>query len=147
MLNMKSILIVAAAFGFVLTPGFAAGATCPDVCGCESARQPSLVSVLGRQVFVQRRLSDNSLDRPRAYRMRGVNWAPASIGSSVADRQNQYAAWFETDLPLIASMNANTIRVFLGFGIGSTACAILDRIHALGLMVVVTVDLMVNDTG
>src|SRR5450755_2193553 len=40
--------------------------------------QPSIVTVSGHQLIVQKRLPDGSLDQPRPYIIHGVNWSPAA---------------------------------------------------------------------
>ena len=107
---------------------------------------PSLVTVSGRQVIVQKRRPDNSLGSAQPYRIKGVNWAPASQGSGPADRQAQYAIWQAIDIPLMHEMHANTVRVFLDFGTDQTALGVLDDLQRQGIMAIVTVDKMVNDT-
>jgi hypothetical protein len=40
--------------------------------------QPSIVTVGGHQLIVQKRLPDGSLDKPRPYVIHGVDWSPAT---------------------------------------------------------------------
>src|SRR5262249_15627504 len=110
---------------------------------------PSVVSISGRQLLVQRRNPDGSLAAAAPYVIRGVNWSPASRtppGPLPGDRRLEFGRWFTIDLPLIKAMNANTIRLFLGPGVVSddelivSGRAILDECYRNGLMVVVTVD-------
>jgi hypothetical protein len=108
---------------------------------------PSIVSVQGSKLLVQARRMDGSLDLARPYRMRGVNWAPASEGSTVDDRQAQYAVRAPSDIPLMSAMNVNTVRVFLDFGTDQAACDVLDALHHHGIMAIVTVDKMINNTS
>ena len=123
-----------------------ATAGAPSSLNCAFA-QPSIVSISGRRLMVQRRRLDGSVENPLPYTIKGVNWAPASRGSGVDDRQAQYAPWFSVDLPLMSEMNTNTIRVFLDFGVGQTACDVLDELHRRKIMAIVTVDKMINDTA
>lgn len=122
-------------------------------------REPSLVRVDGRQLIVQKRLPDGSLGPAEPFAMRGVNWSPSSRNTltspsdpnNVAVRRPEYAKWQQTDLPLIAAMNANTVRVAMDFGTspadGASGLAVLDACWERGIMVVMTVDSGINDTS
>ena len=138
---------VGAATGAAVTGGIPAIVAWPraDASAC-ALTGPSLVSVSGRQVMVQKRRPDDSLESAQPYRIKGVNWAPASQGSGVDDRQAQYALWHAIDIPLMKEMNVNTVRVFLDFGTDQTALTVLDELQRHGIMAIVTVDKMVNDT-
>jgi hypothetical protein len=132
-------LAQAASYAQRVSPAPTTGFTCPAGPG------PSLVEVAGRQLVVRRRQPDGSLGAPAPYRILGVNWAPACRGSGDADRQAQFGVWKDVDIPLIQELGANTVRVHLDFGASTAGCAVLDALHAHGLMAVVTVDRMVAD--
>jgi len=59
--------------------------------------------------------------------------------------------WAATDIPLLAGMNANTVRILIDPGVdatlGSAGLQILDDLYARGIMVVMTVDDAVNNTS
>lgn len=122
-------------------------------------REPSVVSIEGRQLIVRQRQADGSLSPAAPYTMRGVSWSPASKNTltSPSDPNNalvrrpEYAKWQQTDLPLIKAMNANTVRVAMDFGVGSidgpSGLSVLDACLAHGIMVVMTIDNGVNDTN
>ena len=103
---------------------------------------PSLVTTDHRRLMVQRRMPDGTLALPSPYMIRGVTWSPASVGTT-SDRWNRLAAftdWYRLDLQMVREMNANTVYVFLDFGLDGEAEAILDYLYLNGIMAVVTVD-------
>jgi hypothetical protein len=103
---------------------------------------PALVTADHRRLMVQRRMPDGTLTLPSPYMFRGVAWSPASVGTT-SDRWNRLAAftdWYRLDLQMIRGMNANTVYVFLDFGLGGEAESILDYLYLNGIMAVVTVD-------
>lgn len=91
------------------------------------------------------------------YVMRGVVWSPAGPGTgttpsaadNVAVRRAELHRWGERDVPLIAAMHANTVRLVMDPGLGPVAGAagqgLLDRLYAAGIRVVMNVDDGVND--
>jgi hypothetical protein len=103
---------------------------------------PSVVSVEadGRRLFVRERLADGSLGAPAALVMRGVNWSPHTAGADPANLAGEFAAWYQTDLPKMAAMGANVVRVYHDFGTGPLATQVLDEFARRGLKVIVTVD-------
>ncbi|HEV7403314.1 MAG TPA: choice-of-anchor Q domain-containing protein [Chthoniobacteraceae bacterium] len=131
--------------------GLAAAAAAPPA--------PSRVTVAGRQFMLERRNADGTLGAPAAFIIRGVNWSPAGpdTATSPADpnnaavRRQEFAKWYQQDLPLIQAMNANTVRVPLDFGFDATSGpvgrAILDDCYQRGLFVLMMVDDAINDTA
>src|SRR5690349_3244824 len=55
--------------------GFPAHASVPN--------SPSIVTVSGRQILVQKRMPDGSLSASAPYIMKGVNWMPATQAPTV----------------------------------------------------------------
>lgn len=114
---------------------------------------PSLVSVHGRQLIVQKRNPDGSLMPQAPYSIKGVCWSPSSRTTitnkndknNVNVRRLEFIKWHKTDLPLIKKMNANTIRLFMDLGVSDTAKAILDELFCNDIMVIMTVDEATND--
>ncbi len=83
------------------------------------------------EVVGQVTLSDNQLlVNGEPYDIRGVCWSPCGIGD---DSGSKFTDWYQTDLPMIAAMQANTIRTF--YPIYDTK--VLDAIDANGLKVIV----------
>lgn len=117
---------------------------------------PSLVSVSGRQLIVQKRNPDGSFAPAAPYIIRGVVWSPASrdTSTSTSDRNNadrrrpEFGIWFAADIPLMADMNVNTVRLVIdpGFDVmlGPVGLQILDALYARGIMVIMTVDDAIN---
>lgn len=109
---------------------------------------PSVVTVDGRQLFVQKRLGDGSLGPSQAYTIRGVFWSPAGASTdttkddpdNVTKRRAEIGTWVATDAPLLAAMNVNTVVMPIDPGIDAAALAILDTLYANGLMAVITAD-------
>jgi len=118
-----------------------------------------LVTVSGHRLLVQKRQPDGSLAPATPYTMRGVVWSPASkdATTSPADPNNatvrrpEFAKWSATDVPLMAGMNANTVRLFLDPGfdatLGPPGLQVLDQLYARGIMVIMTVDDAINNTS
>jgi hypothetical protein len=103
---------------------------------------PSIVTTLpnDRRIFVQDRRPDGTLSTPAALVANGVNWSPASIGTPQADLTQEFAKWYQTDIPLMAQMGVNVVRVYHDFGTGPVASAILDEFYRYGIKVIMTVD-------
>lgn len=111
--------------------------------------QPSLVTISGRQLLVQRRNPDGSLAPAAPYVIRGVNWSPASTTTSSGDpsvRRPQFGQWHSTDIPLFDAMNVNTVRFFIDPGLPGDpsitvpGLTILDELYENGIMAIMTVD-------
>jgi len=121
--------------------------------------QPSVITINGRQLLLQRRNPDGTLAPAVAYTIRGVTWSPASrnTNTSIADIQNvqkrrpEFGKWYQTDIPLLKAMNVNTVRLFMDPGLpGDVDPAtgnplvdgrlILDECYRNGIMVIMTVD-------
>lgn len=120
---------------------------------------PSIVHVVGHQLMVQKRNPDGSLSPSQPYTIRGVVWSPASkdTNTSPSDPNNatvrrpEFAKWAVTDVPLMAGMNANTVRLFIDPGfdatLGPAGLQTLDALYARGIMVIMTVDDAINSTS
>jgi hypothetical protein len=105
--------------------------------------QPSIVTVENHRLMVERRQPDGSLAPPRPYAIRGFAWSPASVETTGAfsSRRQAFQDWADTDLGLIRGAAANTVYVFLDFGLDPAAYEpILDSAYANGLLVILTVD-------
>src|SRR4051794_18639374 len=83
----------------------------PSALGVPAA--PSIVSVHqgDYRLFVQDRLPDGSLGPAAALEAKGVNWSPDSVGTDPADLTQEYAKSYQTDIPLMAKMGVNVVRV------------------------------------
>jgi hypothetical protein len=109
----------------------------------QSSAAPTAVGIDGRRLLV----------RGTPYVLRGVIWSPAgrttntsaSDPNNAAIRRAEFDLWDDTDVPLLADMNVNTVRLMLDPGPNAAGLAVLDRLHAHGIMVVMTVDNGVND--
>jgi hypothetical protein len=108
---------------------------------------PSLVSVSGRRLVVQKRLPDGNLATPEIYVIRGVNWSPASSGTTGDDaaRRSEMVSSEASDAALLQSLHVNTVRVYLDPGLDAAGLSVLDALWARGIMVVLTVDNARND--
>lgn len=83
------------------------------------------------------------MDLPRAYRVRGFAWSPASVETSgaPASRRQAFLDWYSTDLGMIRGAAANTVYVFLDFGLDPAEYGpVLDSAYANGIMVIMTID-------
>ncbi|MGH9396525.1 MAG: glycoside hydrolase family 2 TIM barrel-domain containing protein [Terriglobia bacterium] len=114
----------------------------------------------GTQLIVQKRNSDGSLQAAAPYTIRGVDWSPASKTTNTTPtdpnnvnvRRPEFQNWYQTDAPLIAAVNANTIRTYMDMGadsstFDSTVKPILDLLYNSGIMVILTVDDAINSTS
>ncbi|MGH9277298.1 MAG: interleukin-like EMT inducer domain-containing protein [Acidimicrobiales bacterium] len=113
---------------------------------------PSLVSVSGRQLLVRARNADGTLGTSTPFTMRGVGYSPASAGTSTSPsdpnnanvRRQEFNQWYATDVPLLAAMKANTVRLFIDPGndaaLGPAGLDFLDALYRAGIFVVMTID-------
>lgn len=92
------------------------------------------------RLFVRERLADGQLSAPVAWEAKGVAWAPDSIGTPQSALHLEFAKWYQTDIPLMAQMGVNTVRVYHDFGTGPDAFKILDMFYQYGIKVIMTVD-------
>ena len=114
---------------------------------------PSEVTVSGRQLIVRKRLPDGALAPAAPYVIRGMVWSPASTTTNTSNsdpnnaavRRAEFDIWKNTDVPLLAAMNVNTVRMLVDPGTDATADAILDLLHENGIMVIMNVDNGVAD--
>jgi hypothetical protein len=113
---------------------------------------PSVVSASASQVLLQRRNLDGSLSASTPFVMRGVVWSPASTTTNTylgdpmntTVRRPEFYKWYQTDIPLISTMGANTVRLPMDLGFDSTLAPqgwkILSALYAANITVVMTVD-------
>ena len=111
---------------------------------------PSIVSVSGRQLLVQKRNLDGTLAAAVPYAIRGVTWSPASRDTNTwpTDPNNanvrrlEFGRWYQqpTELQAMKAMNVTTARTFMDPGLDSTGRAVLDELYRNGIMVILTVD-------
>ncbi len=108
---------------------------------------PSIVSFDGRRLMVQKRNPDGTLEPAAPYVIRGVNWSPASPATpgETPARRAEFGIWAATDVPLMAAIGVNTVRLYLDPGFDATALAVLDQLYAHGIMAILTVDDAVSD--
>jgi len=98
----------------------------------------SHVRIQNNQLLVSKRLANGTLDLERKYTIKLVNWSPCRIGDSSGLRFSQN---YQTDIPPIRGMNANTVRVFdvLDYGTNEyISTNVLDELYRNGLMVIMT---------
>ena len=102
----------------------------------------SVVTVNGYRLIVQRRNSDGTLSPAENYIMKGVAWAPASVGTagSVSARRAEFAKWVDTDVIYMKDANINTVRTYIDFGSSDSAITILNKLYQNGIMVVMGID-------
>lgn len=120
---------------------------------------PSLVQVAGRQLIVQKRKPDGTLAPAAPYVIKGVVWSPASRNTNTSGidannatvRRPEFANWAAIDVPLLAGMGANTVRLLIDPGVDTTlgpaGLQILDDLYAHGIMAIMTVDDANNNTS
>lgn len=107
---------------------------------------PSIVTAQPgeRRIFVRDRRADGTLGQPYALVMKGVNWSPASRGINPdVDPQGyrqEFFNWYTNDIPLMARMGVNVIRVYHDLGTGPQAFQVLDFCYQHGIKVIVPVD-------
>lgn len=107
----------------------------------------SAVCVEGTQLLVGRRV-DGVLAPAEPYRIKGVCWSPTGIGESntqgYADYYIQYGA---TDAPHLETLAVNTVKTYDPFAQTPAGLALLDDLHARGIMVAMTVLAWHGDAG
>jgi hypothetical protein len=120
---------------------------------------PSLVTVDGTRLMVRERNRDGSLAAASAYTIRGVNWSPASVGTNVSPtsangpdiRRPEIAKWAPIDIPLMKTMNVNTVRLYMDPGFdsiqGPKGIAVLDALYEAGIKVIMNIDDSSNVTS
>jgi len=118
---------------------------------------PSIVTTNGRQLIVRRRNQDGTLTPATPYIIRGVDWSPASPETQTSPtdvnntnvRRPEFGKWATVDIPLMADMKINTVRLFIDPGfdqmLGPMGLAILNEFYSKGIMVIMTVDDGIND--
>lgn len=117
-------------------------AKCPPVSATASA-----VCVEGRQLLVGRR-EGGVLAPVQPYRIAGVCWAPTGIGeANTQGYSDYYVQYGATDAPHIEALGANTIKTYDPFAQTPAALAVLDDLHARGIMVAMSVIVYHGDAG
>ncbi|MDX1981258.1 MAG: DUF4082 domain-containing protein [Bryobacteraceae bacterium] len=114
---------------------------------------PSLVSVNGRQLIVQRRNPDGTLAPAAPFRALGVGYSPASRDTNTNKddpnnaeiRRAEFSRHYRTDVPLLKELGVNTVRLFLDPGFGPDGLLMLDEFYRNGIMVVMTADDAINN--
>jgi Interleukin-like EMT inducer/Glycosyl hydrolases family 2, TIM barrel domain/IPT/TIG domain len=114
---------------------------------------PSEVVVMGRRLVVRKRNANGTLAAAETYIMTGMNWSPASRGTNTNPfdpnnanvRRPEFAIWGATDIPLMKSMNVNTVRLYIDPGFNNAGRGVLDQLYSNGIMVILTVDDAIND--
>ena len=137
--------------------------------------QPSIVTVQGTKLILQKRLHDGTLSPPTPYTIKGVDWSPATQAPATgpippgypyptansdqygfffhwAGRNpdgpvvmnywlsQQHQAYYQQDIPLMAQMHVNTVRLYGDFGDDPTVYGpILDTFYNNHIMVIMTV--------
>lgn len=115
----------------------------------------SIASFNGTKLIVQRRNVDGSLAAAVPFLMQGVDWSPASTTTATTTgdsnnatvRRPEFAKWANIDVPLIAAMNANTVRLLIdpgndqdGIDVQQGGWRTLDTLYRNNIMVIMTVD-------
>ena len=100
----------------------------------------SWVYVNGYQLMVGRRAADGTLANPAPYKLKGVSWSPTGIGESNSQGYVKlYTSHAAQDVPLMASLHANTVKTYDPFERNAAGTAVLDQLYAAGVMVVMNV--------
>ena len=96
-----------------------------------------------RRIFIQERKQDGTLGVPYATTLKGKSWSPASTNSNPqADPQGfrqEFFKWYTNDIPLMAGMGVNVVRLYYDMGTNSQAKAVLDRFYQYGIKVILPV--------
>ena len=134
----------------------AAATTSLTTAGSTVPTQPSVVTINGRQLLLQKRLPNGTLAPAAPYVIRGVDWSPASRntagGGLPSTRRPEYGKGYLTDIPLLKAMNVNTVRLFFDPGLATdsgltvSGLTIMDEFYRNGIMVIMTVDDGANNT-
>jgi hypothetical protein len=107
----------------------------------------SWVFVDGYQLFVGKRVGA-TLSTPTPYVISGIGWAPTGIGeTNCCGYAEYYTQYRSQDVPLIADLNANTVKTYDAFELGSNGSALLDDLYDNGIMVIMSVLVSYTDEG
>lgn len=107
----------------------------------------SAVCVEGTQLLVGRRVG-GVLMEPQPYKIQGVGWSPTGIGeSNTAGYSQYYIQYGAIDAPHIEGVGANTVKTYDPFARTPEGLALLDDLHARGIMVAMTVLAWHGDAG
>jgi hypothetical protein len=111
--------------------------------------QPSIVRIVDRQVWVQRRLPNGSPGLPQPLLMVGMAWSPASIGTTadIARRQQEFVAWHRTDVARMHELGVNVVRFYVHPTLVDDARTVLDALYRHGMYALIAADLGTNDTA
>ncbi len=112
--------------------------------GQPESATPYRVYVDGFRLKIQYVLDSGRPSAPVPYKIKGICWSPASIGSpteggDLVTRRQEMLKWYSIDIPLMSEMGANTVRVYHDLGLNEDALAILDEFDRQGIKVIVTV--------
>jgi Interleukin-like EMT inducer/Bacterial Ig domain/Glycosyl hydrolases family 2, TIM barrel domain len=159
----RAIRVVGVALLFALTDATASAPSAAQRVG--SVRRPaavlppvtpSRVRTSGRQLLVSQPLPDGSLGAEAPYTIRGVLWSPASTTTNTSPgdpnnanvRRPEFGIWAAQDIPLMAAMHVNTVRLVIDPGVdpalGPIGLSVLDALYQQGIMVIMTVDDGIN---
>lgn len=133
------------------SPTTSAGTTGTETTGASGCAPvsptASAVCLAGTQLLVGRRV-DGVLAPVEPYRMKGVCWSPTGIGeSNTQGYADYYVQYGPTDVPHIEALAANTVRTYDPFAQTAEGLALLDELHARGIMVAMTVLAWHGDAG
>lgn len=97
----------------------------------------SWVYLDGYRLMVGKRAADGSLPIPTPFKVKGVSWSPAGIGESNEQGYPKlYTSHGAVDVPLIRDLNCNTVKTYDPFERNANGLALLDKLYASGVMVV-----------
>jgi exo-beta-1,3-glucanase (GH17 family) len=100
----------------------------------------SWVYVDGYQLMVGARHGDGTLTMPTPYEVKGVSWSPMPLGQqNTSGYTPYYTQYVDQDGALLADVHANTVRTYNAFEQTPTGVAMLDKLYARGVMIIMTV--------
>ena len=107
----------------------------------------SWVFVDGYRLFVGKRVN-GELESPTPFVIKGIGWSPTGVGeTNTGGYADFYTQYRNQDVPLIEELNANTVKTYDIFELGSAGTQLLDDLYARGVMVIMSVLLSHDDQG
>ena len=105
---------------------------------------PSVVTVQGRKVILQRRQADASLSPAITFTINGLNWSPVPVGSN---NQADWANYYVSDLNIMSKMNVSVVRTYSPLPMNATGLAVLDYCYSHNIYMIMDVGYDTSNTG
>ncbi|MBX7207857.1 MAG: hypothetical protein K1X78_06090 [Verrucomicrobiaceae bacterium] len=96
-----------------------------------------------RRLYVRDRRPDGTLGTEYAFNGKGVNWAPNRVGMNPGSNPSLYRQeffnYYQEDIPKMAAMGINLVRLYYDMGTTVDAIKVLDMFYQYGIKVIMPV--------